>query len=625
MKHIFFIAMLFLPLLAVGQEKCLTKKQCKETIEALAQLKKQYARISYVYGSDLVIVTDSNNRDGIVNLHGKTILPCKYGIYCQSESPMLLIENDSLMGFIDRKGNWIHPLQYKKIRTSLCDKNHLFGDDEYLTVKKHGFYGAIDKNGKTIVPFQYDKSFSYDFKNNLLFFINYKRDGNSVYTTDLKGNIINGPYNFLTCFHDGLAKFERDGLYGYVDTKGNEVIPNQYEQAKFFTNGQALVKQNEYYGIIDKKGNYLFRFSGDSLEIYNKLSNVDMLLCSKKGIKHSLGAINLQGETLIPFQYDYVLDDNNPNFICMLDDSYNYDIYDSKGNFMDRYDEINSHGVDDSYISPTYFSVRKDSLWGFVDSNFNRMVPCRYKEAAPTDFNYGIVILDNGNMAIIDMTGKTIAQGPFDVIYPEGKDFFGFGTWSPDGTKNISGYIDAYGNCTASPEEMALMTSWVKQSYKRNRINKEESHRCIDKKNRYVEKKEERDEIGDGIYTFVEETPKFPGGDSALYMFICMNLSYPDEAREQKIEGNVLLSFVIEKDGSVSNIKKITDIGGGCGDAAVEMLSKMPKWKPARYHGKPVRFEFQLPLLFQLDDDDSHEFETVEEKCHYEYNLSVWK
>ena len=127
------------------------------------------------------------------------------------------------------------------------------------------------------------------------------------------------------------------------------------------------------------------------------------------------------------------------------------------------------------------------------------------------------------------------------------------------------------------------------------------------------------------IFTFAEESPVFPGGDSAIYMFICMNLSYPDVAREQKIEGKVLLSFVIEKDGSVSNIKKIIDIGGGCGDAAVEMLSNMPRWKPARYLGKPVRFEFQLPLVFQLDSDNSPEYETLEEKCHYEYNQSEWK
>lgn len=102
------------------------------------------------------------------------------------------------------------------------------------------------------------------------------------------------------------------------------------------------------------------------------------------------------------------------------------------------------------------------------------------------------------------------------------------------------------------------------------------------------------------IFNVVETMPEFPGGEQALREFLAANLVYPQEAKEKKIEGRVFVTFVVEADGSISNIKVLRDIGGGCGDEAVRVIKLMPKWKPGAQRGKAVRTQFNLPIKFTL-------------------------
>ena len=102
------------------------------------------------------------------------------------------------------------------------------------------------------------------------------------------------------------------------------------------------------------------------------------------------------------------------------------------------------------------------------------------------------------------------------------------------------------------------------------------------------------------IYVFVSEYPEFPGGEEALYKYIDDNLRYPAKAREEGITGTVVIRFVVEKDGSLSNVQIAREIGGGCGAEAKRIVEGMPKWKPGRQDGRIVRTEFTLPVQFRL-------------------------
>lgn len=88
-----------------------------------------------------------------------------------------------------------------------------------------------------------------------------------------------------------------------------------------------------------------------------------------------------------------------------------------------------------------------------------------------------------------------------------------------------------------------------------------------------------------------------------MYAYIQKNLVYPEKAKAEGIEGRVFITFTIEKDGSVSNVKILRGIGGGCDEAAKEVVEKMPKWKPGTQRGKPVRVQFNLPIKFELEKD----------------------
>ncbi len=98
----------------------------------------------------------------------------------------------------------------------------------------------------------------------------------------------------------------------------------------------------------------------------------------------------------------------------------------------------------------------------------------------------------------------------------------------------------------------------------------------------------------------VENPPEFPGGDQALSAFIARNVRYPPQARENRIEGKVFVSFIIEKDGSVSNIKVVKGVGGSCDEEAKRVVSILPNFIPGKQNGRPVRVQYFVPINFKL-------------------------
>ena len=102
------------------------------------------------------------------------------------------------------------------------------------------------------------------------------------------------------------------------------------------------------------------------------------------------------------------------------------------------------------------------------------------------------------------------------------------------------------------------------------------------------------------VFTIVEEMPSYPGGDQKMYEYLGKNIKYPQIARESSIQGRVFVNFVVEPDGSVSNVKVLRGIGGGCDEEAVRVVKSMPKWKAGKQRGKAVRVSYTLPVVFKL-------------------------
>lgn len=98
---------------------------------------------------------------------------------------------------------------------------------------------------------------------------------------------------------------------------------------------------------------------------------------------------------------------------------------------------------------------------------------------------------------------------------------------------------------------------------------------------------------------WVDQMPEFNGN---VYQFIMDHMSYPPIAKENGTQGMVALSFVVEKDGSINDIKILKDLGDGCSKEAIRVLRMMPKWKPGKNHGEPVRVQYNLPIKFKLQN-----------------------
>ncbi len=102
------------------------------------------------------------------------------------------------------------------------------------------------------------------------------------------------------------------------------------------------------------------------------------------------------------------------------------------------------------------------------------------------------------------------------------------------------------------------------------------------------------------IFTVVEKQAGYPGGAGEMYKFLRESIQYPAVARENNIQGKVIVKFVVERDGSISNVTVVRDIGGGCGAEAMRVIKSMPKWEPAKQQGRTVRSYFMLPVNFGL-------------------------
>ncbi len=111
---------------------------------------------------------------------------------------------------------------------------------------------------------------------------------------------------------------------------------------------------------------------------------------------------------------------------------------------------------------------------------------------------------------------------------------------------------------------------------------------------------EEEEYVEPEIFTIVEENAEFPGGEAAMNKFLGENLKYPKMAQDAGIQGIVYVTFVVEPSGVITNIKILRGLGGGCDDAAVNAIKKMPKWNAGKQRGKAVRVQFNLPVRFRL-------------------------
>ena len=111
---------------------------------------------------------------------------------------------------------------------------------------------------------------------------------------------------------------------------------------------------------------------------------------------------------------------------------------------------------------------------------------------------------------------------------------------------------------------------------------------------------EEEEPVEEEIFEVVEEMPSFPGGQAALMQYLGKNIKYPTIAQENGTQGRVVCQFVVNRDGSIVDVKVIRGVDPYLDKEAVRVISSMPKWQPGKQRGKPVRVKYTVPVMFRL-------------------------
>ena len=135
-------------------------------------------------------------------------------------------------------------------------------------------------------------------------------------------------------------------------------------------------------------------------------------------------------------------------------------------------------------------------------------------------------------------------------------------------------------------KDMVAKGDVVKVAFEANRSEKEESEGTPDPNK---------------AYDAVDEMPQFPGGPSALFEFLSKNIQYPKEAEDANLQGRVIVSFVVEKDGSVSNAKVVRPIDPLLDAEALRVVNSMPKWIPGKQNGEAFRVKYTIPVTFRVE------------------------
>ncbi len=107
-------------------------------------------------------------------------------------------------------------------------------------------------------------------------------------------------------------------------------------------------------------------------------------------------------------------------------------------------------------------------------------------------------------------------------------------------------------------------------------------------------------EVANKVFDVVEEMPSFPGGQGALMAFLSSNIKYPVVAQENGVQGRVIVGFVVEKDGSISDVKVMRSVDPSLDREAQRVVKAMPKWKPGKQNGSAVRVKYTVPVVFRL-------------------------
>ncbi|PNK60466.1 WG repeat-containing protein [Psychrobacter sp. FDAARGOS_221] len=346
----------------------------------------EYRAIRY-FSDGLLRIYKGNykgNKEGLITTTGKIVLPTVYddiGVLHDGYAEISIADserNNVKKGLVNQKGEVVVQPKYYEIFSNIADSDVLV-----VSVKNSEEdikYGLINLSGQIIVPIIYDEPLN-------------SADGWARACKDKHCNFINNkgelllPYwvNNVGSFSESMAWVKQEGRYGYIDESGQIVIPFLYDDAGFFENGRAVVS-------------------------YNPANLTQELDEDEYMQRDTYGVIDMDNNIIVPFEYQRIKR-VNPNllYVQKADD---FSFLDNNGNLATKkkFDKIVWGSVFDDL-----FSVKKDDKWGYINHDFETVIPFEYDKAVEFEHDLAAV-KKNKKFGFINRDGQTVI--PFDYDDP---------------------------------------------------------------------------------------------------------------------------------------------------------------------------------------------------------------
>ncbi len=572
----------------------------------------------------LFFKVQQNGLYGLCDYQGKLIVPIVYEhieyINTRTAESFFRVKQNGKWGVLSRGGKLTVPIEFDEIT------DHRTGSVSVLLTKKGGMQGAVSTSGKTIIEPKYQAvkvnrkgatSFGFvvwendkcgyineegvlkvpiEYKaiTHYTSYISYSTE-NGMGALDTNGvKILDPIYSEISrpsganCF---IVSIKVDGIKksGVFDLKGNQIVAPEFELSKPFGNEYEVKVQTLYYFSKDKQYNETKLFNIKTLEwIFPYACKIGsrggtyvviMVNDPEKPGEYLSGVVDENGKLIIPTIYKnlrYI--ESQRVAMASLNGKYGLVGENNTVVLPFKYDDLElvyNIGKASEKKLKNYFIYSENEHQGLIDINGKIIIPAIYDQIKGALSGIICKTIDKSN--VISPTGKIYISISHDLKALEASGLFE--------CRDTAAGVDCYGHIGKIPNAPIIRKSWEDDPFPPEPIGLTIPVPEADPNE---------------VVVAVDEVAEFVGGKSALIQFIANNTIYPELAIELGINGKCYISFIVEKDGSLTDIKvqkKLTDCPP-CDEECIRVVKKMPKWKPAKVGGEPVRSKFVLPIKF---------------------------
>lgn len=578
----------------------------------------QYAMINEEYElKEHYIIQTPENRVGIINQQGAVVIaPTMYnklGIFYENDDEgwwelgflvnnLLSMESNGKWGIVTAEGQEIVPPKYDFIRKlpNESSNNHLLdGRKEMFIIQQNNREGIITSEGEIIMaPDKYNIIENY-VETSVGDFIKVHNINQGYGLIDLKGNVILLPeYNSIELYGN-FAIFRTKKSYGMINLKNKmksklpEVLSVLNRGGYYIISCYDEIKKEEKEGVVDDNGKFIFP---PFQYVYIQYLGGNLFEVNERNGNRKI--VNQSGSTIVSRPYDHAFFIDGQLIIRRGENYKSINPSTGKEKIIDR-SEIPSNNSHEEKCSDGVIIFWDNGKYGIKDATGKEIVPCKYDYI--DEFIEGRANAKlNGNYGAIDKNGNCVIPFLFtEDVFPRLNDAKAY---------PFDWYIQR-------PTEFIYFEEGLaKKEVRRNSKGEVIKYELVSYKNASSDNKDEGEfkskdiaesVIKEGIKddwkeSNIEIPAQFPGGQTALKKYLFNNVRYPESAQQDGRQGTVVVSFNVEVDGTLTDVRIKESVYKDLDTEAIRVVKRMPKWTPGSYNGKSVKSQVTVPVSFCL-------------------------